>query len=94
MSRERKILRRICGPVCINGAWRIKSNRELGGLFNRPGIVTEIKSRRIEWLGHILRTDSRRVPQKILDGRSEGERSISRSRLRWLDDDVNDFEIW
>jgi hypothetical protein len=26
--------------------------------------VTEIKSRRIEWLGHVLRMESGRVPQK------------------------------
>jgi hypothetical protein len=53
--------------------------------------VAEIISRRIEWLGHALRTDSSRVPQKILDGRPEGKRSIGRLRLRWLDDIVNDL---
>jgi hypothetical protein len=29
------------------------------------------------------------VPQKILDGRPGGKRSIRRPRLGWLDDDVN-----
>jgi hypothetical protein len=30
--------------------------------------------------------ESSRVPQKILDGRPEGKRSIGRPRLRWLND--------
>jgi hypothetical protein len=54
-----------------------------------PDIVTEIRSRRIEWLGHVLRMGSSRVRQKILDGRPEGKRSIGRPRLRWLDDVMN-----
>jgi hypothetical protein len=43
----------------------------------------------IEWLGHILRMESSRVPQKTLGGKPEGKRSIGRPRLRCLDDDVN-----
>jgi hypothetical protein len=42
-------------------------------------------------LGHILRMESSRVPQKNLDGRPEGKTSIGRPKLRWLDDDVNDL---
>jgi hypothetical protein len=69
----------------------MRSNRELQILYNRPDIVTEVKSRRIEWLGHILKIENSRAPQKILDGRPKGKRSIGRPRLRWLDDDVNDL---
>jgi hypothetical protein len=75
----------------MNGTWRIRSKRELKSLYNRPDILTEIKSRRREWLGHVLRTESSRVSQQILDGRPEGKRSFGRPRLRWLDDDVNDL---
>jgi hypothetical protein len=32
MSWERKVLRRIHSPVSINGAWRMRSNRELESL--------------------------------------------------------------
>jgi hypothetical protein len=49
------------------------------------------KCRRIEWLGHVLRMESSTVPQKVLDGRPEGKRSIGRPRLRWLDDVVSDL---
>jgi hypothetical protein len=50
-----------------------------------------MKSRRIEWLGHVFRMESSRAPQKVLDGRPEEKRNIGRPRLRWLDDDVNDL---
>jgi hypothetical protein len=54
--------------------------------------MTEIKSRRIEWLMHVLRMESSRVPQKkILNERPEGKRNTGRLRVRWPDDDVNDL---
>jgi hypothetical protein len=68
------VLRRIYGPVCINGTWRTRSNRELESPYSRPDIVAEIKSRRIGNLGQVLRTESNRVPQKTLDGRLEEDR--------------------
>jgi hypothetical protein len=73
------------GSVSINGTWRLRSNRELETLYNRADFVAETKRRRIEWLGHILRRESSRVPQ-VLDGRPEGKQ-----RLRLLDDVVNDL---
>jgi hypothetical protein len=87
MSWERKVLRRIYDPVSINDTWRIRSNRELENLYNGPDILAETKCRRIEWLGHVLRLESSRVPQKILGGRHE----TGRPRLRWLDDVANDL---
>jgi hypothetical protein len=54
--------------------------------------VAEIKSRKTEWLGHVLRMESSRVTQQILDGRPEGKGSIGRQRLRWMDDVVNNLK--
>jgi hypothetical protein len=62
--------------------------RELESLYNRADIVTEIKSRRTELLGHVLRMESNREPQKILDGK----RSTGRPRVRWLKMDENGQE--
>jgi hypothetical protein len=39
----RKILRRICGAVQINGVWRRRNNKELYSLFNNVGIIERIK---------------------------------------------------
>jgi hypothetical protein len=37
---ERKILRRIYGPVQDNGQWRIRYNKELYELYCEPDLVT------------------------------------------------------
>ena len=55
---ERKILRRIFGPVVQqDGTWRIRMNLELDTLINSENIVKFIKSQRIRWLGHIYRIE-------------------------------------
>jgi hypothetical protein len=40
---ERKVLRRIYGPVQDNGAWRSRYNDELYTLFKQPKLTTVIK---------------------------------------------------
>jgi hypothetical protein len=51
---ERKVLRKIYGPTCENGRWRIRYNNELYQLFGEPDIIREIKARRVKWLGHLF----------------------------------------
>jgi hypothetical protein len=36
---ERKVLRKICGPVYDNGSWRIRTNKELMALYQELDIV-------------------------------------------------------
>jgi hypothetical protein len=45
---ERKILRRIYGPVQDNGQWRIRYNKELYELYGEPDLVTRIKLKRLQ----------------------------------------------
>jgi hypothetical protein len=40
---ERRILREIYGPSCVNTVWRIKCNDELYSLYKEPNIVKIIK---------------------------------------------------
>jgi len=61
---ERKILRRIYGPTQEGGCWRPRWNNELYSLYNEPNIVEDIKIRRIEWAGHIIRMEEERIPKK------------------------------
>jgi hypothetical protein len=64
MTWEKKILRKIYGPKCEQGVWRIRTNLELQNVYRSPDIVTEIKASRLEWLGHIIRMDGARMAKK------------------------------
>ena len=61
---ERKVLRKIYGPSCVNGVWRIK--RVL------PSIVKVIKIGRLKWLGLIERMDDNVSCRKITVSQPEG----------------------
>jgi hypothetical protein len=54
MTWERKILMKIYVPKCEQGVWRMRSNLELQNACKSPYIVTEIRIRRLEWLGHVV----------------------------------------
>ena len=82
---ERKILRRIYGPVNEGGRWRIRYNDELYQLFNEPEIVKEVKSRRVRWLGHLFRTEEQYPCRKLTFTRPYSTRKIGRPPKRWLD---------
>ena len=47
---ERKVLRKIFGPICVAGYWRSRTNEEVRQLYGELDIVTEIK-RKIEMAG-------------------------------------------
>jgi hypothetical protein len=49
---ERKILRKIYGPIKDQNGRRIPTNDELQVMYKKPNIVTTIKLRRLEEAGH------------------------------------------
>jgi len=61
---ERKILRKICGPVKENELWRTRRNDELEAIIKGENIVRFIKCQRIWWLGHIERMRDTAIPEK------------------------------
>jgi sorting nexin-29 len=87
---ERKVLRRIFGPICDNGEWRIRRNDELYSLYKDATITTEIRIGRLRWAGHIQRMADEDMPKKILNGMPGGRRRPRRPKLRWLDGVVRD----
>jgi hypothetical protein len=91
MTWERKILRKMYGPTKEDGQWRIKTNEELRTKYTCKDIVTVIKFRRLEWLGHVSRMNETRSVKKIFEGKLEGRRARGRPRLRWINDVEDDL---
>jgi len=50
-----------------------------------PNIIRVIKSRRMEWVGHISRMGERRGVYRVLMGKPEGKRPLGRLRFKWED---------
>jgi hypothetical protein len=77
---ERKILRKIYGPVKENELWRIRRNDEL------EAIIRFIKCQRTRWLGHMERMQDTAIPKMMLYGKLYATRHRGRPKMRWLDD--------
>ena len=84
-TRERKILRRIHGLEVKQGTQRIRINQELRELYKDLHIVADIRKKRYERTGHVVRMNQRAV-KKIFESKLEGSRRKERPRLRWLED--------
>jgi len=54
---ERKVYRRILGPVYDNGKenWRILTNKEIYASVKKPTILETIRLNRFCWFGHVQR---------------------------------------
>jgi hypothetical protein len=82
---ERKILRRIYGPTHEGGCWRPRWNNELYSLYSETDIVEDIKIRKLDWAGHIIKKKKKRIPKKVLNGNFHTKRPVGRPRTRWAD---------
>jgi hypothetical protein len=47
--------------------------------------LEDIKIRRPELAGHIIRMEEERIPKKVLNGNFRTTRSVGRPRTRWAD---------
>ncbi|KAE9540045.1 hypothetical protein AGLY_005297 [Aphis glycines] len=83
---ERKILRKIYGPIFNNAEqkWEIRTNTQLYQLYKREDVVQFIKGARIEWAGHVWRADGS-VLKGALTYMIRGKRPRGRPRKRWKD---------
>jgi hypothetical protein len=62
---ERKICRRIYGPIYEDGEWKSRTNRELEEFSKGENVAKWIKGQRKSWLGHLERMEENRMPKKI-----------------------------
>jgi hypothetical protein len=65
---ERKILRRIYGPIQDCSQWRIRYKE----LYGEPDLVTCIKLKRLR------RMEGTRIPKKVFKAKFEGVRSVGK----------------
>jgi hypothetical protein len=80
---ERKVLRKIYGPVVDKRVWQIRYNNELCEFMGGEDIVRFIKAQGIQWLGHVERMDETAMPKRVMKGKLYAMR-IGRPRIRWL----------
>jgi hypothetical protein len=75
-----------------NGSRRIRMNYELNELIGNADKVRFIKSRRIAWVGHVMRID-KRTPKRILQWKPVCMRTRGRPRKRWIAGIEEDLQI-
>jgi hypothetical protein len=68
-------------------------NYEMNKLIENADIVRFIKSRRIAWLGHVMRVDDKRTSKRILEWKPIDTRIGGRPRKRWIVDIEEDMQI-
>ena len=80
---ENRVLRRIFGPKRDKeaGEWRKLHNEELSDLCSLPNIVRVVKSRRMRWVGHVIRMGERRSASRVVVWKPEGNRPFGTPRL-------------
>jgi hypothetical protein len=83
---DNSVLRKIFGPKMEeDGSWSKLHNDELHSLYFSPNIVRVIKSRRMRWVGHVVRMEEVRGVYRLLVWRPEDKRPLGRHRRRWED---------
>jgi hypothetical protein len=82
----RKILMKIFLPKCEQGVWSMRSNPKLQNAYKSPDIVTEIRIRKLELLGHVFTTEDTGRSEMTLNTKPEGRRGVGRPKLGRLGD--------
>jgi len=68
-------------------------NYELNDLLKHADIVRFVKSKRIAWLGHVMRMEEKRIPKRGLEWKPTGRRNRGRPRERWIEDIEEDIQM-
>jgi hypothetical protein len=87
---QKKILRRIYGPICEGVTWRSRYNEELYRQYDKTDFVTTIRITRLRWAGHIVRMQDNLPCKKITLDKPEGRRRVGRPNLSWMDGVMRD----
>ena len=77
---ERKILRKIYGPICEGAAWRSRYNEELYRLYDESDLVTTVRITRLRWAGYIVRMQDNLPCKKITLDKSGGQKASGKAK--------------
>lgn len=88
MVFERRILRKIFGPIQENGVYRIRYNHELERLAEHDTINKFIRKQRL----HVVRMPETRVQHNIFENEVRSNRRRGRPRKRWKDSVQRDLQ--
>ena len=82
---ERKVYRRILGPVYDNKKEnrRILTNKEIYASVKKPTITQTIRLNRLRWFGHVQRVEENRIPKRVLYMNLGTTRLRGSPRNRW-----------
>jgi len=86
------VLRRIYGPYynTFTQQHEIRHNEDLRSLFKHSNVATFVKTKRIQWLGHVWRAE-RSEMKEILYKKLNRKIPRGRPRQRWLDTVLKDL---
>jgi hypothetical protein len=92
---ERKILRKIYGPVkSPDASWRLRNNEELDRIIRKQNVVRQIKAKRLGWFGYTQRMEKHRITGKITNWiPTLLNRPKGRPKGRWWDSVCGDLKI-
>ena len=68
-------------------------NYELNDPIKNTVIVRFVKSKRMAWLGHVMRMEGKRIPERVLEWKRTGRRNRRRPRERWIEDIEEDRQM-
>ena len=83
---ERKVLRKIFGPVRVGADFRIRFNSELHELLNDIDVLQRINNHRLRWLGYVVRLEEDAPGRRIFDAGIRGSRRKELPCIRWKDE--------
>lgn len=86
LTFERKVLRRICGPIykTETGQYERRTNADIESIFNGPNIQKYLVSKRLEWAGHIWRGKDSQMREVVVSIPNK-TRPRGTPRQYWID---------
>jgi hypothetical protein len=94
-SFERKVYRRILGPVYDNEKknWRILTNKEIYASVKKPAVTETVRLNKVHWFGHVQGMEENIIPKRLLYMNLGTTRLRGRPRNRWQDEVREDGRI-